>query len=641
MKTKIQTASKRSKTPIPFPCTHVTTWDIGNLRPTFIKRLKQGWKFDVNYYQLSRLQPLAQPTFGAFRLKTYAFWVPFHSIWDGYEQFISEDKDPSVSEKIEPFNFSLYMLFYHLFGAENDPFRAGDSWKLSGIWSDRHLEYDFIAPDSLVDGFAPSFGTAPLYNYDFVFLRSTGDISLPHGLDAACFNLSEKGRYLFNVLRGLGYEVPNVVYFNSDAGEQEYEGFNPALELKLNSEQKTYLYKKRYSIYPWLAFARSVYDYIYPSAYVQKQGFGYLFDWNLDRTAWEQGFGFIMSDLLKLLFTAYDKDFFTTLWSQPNSVANTNVPQLSISLGNNPNHPSSIVATGDQTESSTSETSSAASTLSAYTLRWLESVSDYVMRNNIGGNRFHEWLKAHFGLVDNEVKTRSRFLKAFTDDVNFFPITASAGTNSNVLGEQAGQAECKGSGHLSFTAPCDGFLIYLSMLVPYCGYYQGNKPYVDALTSHFQLYMPEFDGVGFEGVPRSHLFSAYNKPEDYLKVRPKSENNAFGFATRYSDSEKRSYDFLTGNFRFNSKNTGLDGYHTFRNVLYGRENLALDSQFLRVDNQYDRVFQQTDSVVSDHVMTMFTFDCKLYADMLSLAEALPLFNKKGESTVVDYEGTQI
>ena len=100
---------------------------------------------------------------------------------------------------------------------------------------------------------------------------------------------------------------------------------------------------------------------------------------------------------------------------------------------------------------------------------------------------------------------------------------------------------------------------------------------------------------------------------------------------------------------FNSRNKNLDSYHTFRDVLYNRSNLALDAQFLETDNQSQRIFAYTGETEGqgvgyaayDKIFSFFRFDVTRYANMKSLYQSLPMFDRSGKDVSVQYEGGQL
>lgn len=612
-----QTAVKKSVNKDDISSRHITTLGVNDIRVTNIIECRQGDKIVCDLSQFHRFSPLVVPTYGSFKINTYAFFVPMMSIWHHFGEFMDNSSDTSFSSIKDPINFSLedFMSFF-----------VTDFSNPAVNYRSKYMTYDATAqnPDLIFAKYASDTDTTPT---------------------TASFILTSAGRLLWNQLQSLGYGFPRYIPYSVASGTNKY---------------KTYFQAKDYSVFPLLALARVFYDYLYPSAYVTQQGFGWIFTDSL----WEN---FISSstpvaDLLQvvmdLLVNCYDRDFYTSLWSRPNQVASTgNLSSFSpvyqyTNSGNN-----SLIA---QSSSGTSGTiddarisQSAASftnTISATTLRWLESISDFCMRNNIGGSRVREYFRSNYGFVPSDMKDDiSQYIKCFPSSVQIQDVTStSPGSSvSDVLGQQAGKASANGKQTLKFESRTWGYLIFLTSVVPSIGYVQGQNPVTRSINSRFDLYNSQFDGIGMEAIPRRSVFSQYRDANDLAKVDVSSLNDVFGYAPMYSERYKVRHDMLSGDFLFNSRNRGLDSYHTFRDVLYGRSNLALDAQFMETDNQCQRIFAYTGSTGGtlysqyDKIFSFFRFDVDRYSHSKSLSESLPMFDRSGQKQSVQYEGNQL
>ena len=72
-------------------------------------------------------------------------------------------------------------------------------------------------------------------------------------------------------------------------------------------------------------------------------------------------------------------------------------------------------------------------------------------------------------------------------------------------------------------------------------------------------------------------------------------NGVFGYAPRYTFGYKIGHDYLTGDFRLDSRNVGMSSFHTFR-LLDTPENktpLVNSLSFRQIGNEYDRMFSQS------------------------------------------------
>lgn len=628
-KMNISTASPSKKAAFYVPTKHLTTLSLTDFRPTNIIPVRAGDRVHVNYFQKSYTKSLAVPTFGSFKIKTFAYFCPWRVIWRGYEGFISNTVDTTVPKT--PISFELRDLMEILLGA----YVEGNS--------DYVGEYEIkegTMPSTVFDQLSPNEVYPNTHDFEVMYnFERSGSNTI---IEIRCFNLNARGRRLFNILESLGYQLPTryslyVLPWEATSSAQ--------IGNEWANDPNWFLLKLKDAL-PLFAFGRFIYDYVYPSQYVQQQQFGMLFETDsFEVTQAEQW----LTKLLDLVFVPYEQDFFTSLWLKPNSVGTGTGASIQ-SMANIANGAGSNVLSLLSSEDYTTirqSSSGQTPTITSYSLRLLESISDFCLRNNIGGTRFHEFLKSHFGFVTTDQDhNRCTYLKSWVDTVNFTPVTSTGEGDNILLGERAAKGDSSGNGSLRFEASEDGFLMFVTMVVPVTAYYQGEKPWCEALTSRFQLYTPELDSVGLEPVPRSAVYASFDAPDASKKVNPASLNDMFGNCPRYARYYKVGHDYLTGDFRLGSRNNNLEAYHTFRDVLYGRDNLALDAQFLSADNQYDRVYAQHGESAEigsfeDKIETLFLFDVTKFSNMLSIGDSMPIFNKSGRDVTVDYQGTQI
>lgn len=612
------TANGRKLNKHHIPITSIGTFAVDGRQVTGCIPLTRGDKVKGTYSQFSRLAPLVCPTFGSFNLKTMAFFVPAHTIWRGYRSWVSGSVDSSVPNA--PLNFSLEDLAYLLTGSAN-PF-GSTSW---------NPDYFDISTETY-----ETPATSNLENYDFLMINT----ALGNDEGHAC-NFNAAGRALWNTLICLGYNFPTEIVL--DMG---------------NIDQAAYYQDLNYNIFPFMAYARVCYDHLYPSRYVNQQGFSFLFETALN-SGWSNA-ATRRSYIVKMAetwFNQYDQDFYTSLWSKPNQSAVGNGSTLNQSFSDQPILGASVDITSSPSFTSvvaTQNSSSSVLSFSSDALRWLTSVSDFVLRNNIGGARFREFMKSHFGYnTDNDICDESVFIKMWSDEVRISDVTnTTGGISGSALGELAGKgySSSKGDNKFSFEAKEAGFLLFVTECKPNVGYYQGNRPWARALNDRFQLYTPEFDGVGMEGVPKQAIFSSYERSSDDASVSRTSLNDAFGFAPRYSERYKVGHDNLFGDFRLRSRGRNMDSWHTMRDVLYGRDSanpLALDSAFLHVDTQYQRIFQYIGNNQGDlydqddKIWTFLGFDITKYSTAKSLGNSLPFFEENGREAHMNYEGSDI
>lgn len=599
---------KKNSQNLSFPV--IQTLGINDCRCVGCINMEQGERAHISLNQFSRFSPLVAPTFGDFKIKTHVFWVPTRLVWSHYGEYLNNSLDASYDSFKEPLNFSLKDLY--------------DSFVDYGLMT------QVATWENAPDAYEKRGDGKPKY-----------DVNIYNNPNGFSFNFTAFGRQIFSSLQALGYAIP--------------------LYLPESDDNSLFYTDERYSLYPILSLFRCFYDWLFPSQYVTQQGLGLFF---LDdfhptwRNASSSQRSLYLSQMFTLMFNAYDKSFFTSLWAKPNQVAQNSpggrgqsnlgvTKTLKTANGVDVFNVSSSSESNRINDSLVSRVDpSYAESLSADSLRWLESLSDFVLRSNIGGTRVREFLKSHFGYAPSEMMNCSSWLRTFTDKVVIQDVTNMSATSA-VLGEQGGKATSFGNGSIKFEASERGMLIFITQVVPKIGYYQGMDKYCRAIKSRFDMFLPDFDSVSMEAVPRCSIFSQYRDYADVLKVSVSSLDEVLGYSPR--DAERKfKRAVMSGDFLFNSRNLGLDSYHTLRDVLFGRNNLAIDAKFLEADNQTQRIFAYTGEETQsgmysqyDKIFNEMFFDVTKFSDAKSLSESLPFFDEDGKRVNVEYQGSNI
>lgn len=615
MKTSIKTAAKASKSRIPLRSNSLTTFDIGTTRPMYCLPLLAGETLHLTQRQMSELSPLVVKTFGELHFKHNCVFVPHRVVWRQYEDYRRSSQDSSVD--ITPKTFTAFNFF---------------QWFINGTFNTADGIFQFVTSTS----WNSKFVSVPR---PFSNTFSSADIILVGNINNGQpvklgLNLTKKGREIINTLFSLGYRIPLDFCGNVSDGN---------LFDVVTRFQKKFM-SSSYDALALLSYARCMYDYIYPSRYIDKLGVGRLWDddsmdYGVDDDAW-------YNDIFSLVFTQYDNHFFTSLFVQPNnSIAGT--PAGASILSN-----SDLLQSGSadrtlvfsvnnqQNVINRTTSNSPIPTLTSFGLRWLQSASDYILRNNIGGRRFREWAESHFGFVTKDMNSDiSEWVSSWQESIQFNGVRSTAETSGARLGDQAGHGESFGMKKINFTAHEDGFFFIISQLVPSVVYYQGQAPWTHPLTSALQLYTPEFESQGYEAVPLRDVYIGTNGNLD------NPLDGVFGYCPRYSNRYKRPYDSMSGDFCFASRNSNMQAFHTFRDLQSYFDNNEASSSlaFLQVENQFGRIFQldptEPDrSSLYDKVFTLFAFDAEKETHLRSLSDSLPLFDKSGKDANINYLG---
>lgn len=176
----------------------------------------------------------------------------------------------------------------------------------------------------------------------------------------------------------------------------------------------------------------------------------------------------------------FDDDYFTT------SLSNAYVSQLDNSV---------------RVQVTANTTSGASFAVSQLTRA--RQMARHVSRDLLGGTNYDDYIYVHFNTKLGRELNKPYFLGSCSSDFWFDDIYASTvGTDGQSLGSRAGVLDnsMQYNDFIDFTASEYGYLIVLSSILPRISYYAGiPKKYLK--TSMSDLYSPEFDAWGFQGIP--------------------------------------------------------------------------------------------------------------------------------------------
>lgn len=574
MKVSFASAAPQERTMFPLDCFHPCTLDFGRTIPSTYLECVQGDTMDIDFMQVFRMTPLVVPTFGNARFMTRAFFVPYRVIDPAWENFISEQQDTTVKRTLRSYTNQDFVKYF--------------TPTLSGESASDHPDHNLM---TIVDNSVPKCDVC--LDYAYVDSNNVGQ----H--DLVKLNFTERGRWLYQVLCGLKYNL-NWVY--TTRGGNDGGDLTP------------------FDILPLKSFCRAIYDYIYPSAYVGTQGFGWIFE-NPDLFT---DIGHFMDVVERLLFAPYEQDHYTAAWQTMNNVvANsksyTNVNTLGQSVLAHDNSGTYVQSSDSDTQVMQSNASNKP-TLSQWSLRLLQSISDTLMRHNIVGTRFAERMKAQFGFTTKENKVnQSIFLKSFVFDSTFDPVVNMSPSDGSVLGEQAAKGICVGKGSLKFECSEWGALVFITQILPSIGYYQGRAPWTLA-RAPFEFYNASYDNQFMSPIRNDELFGEYQftGTDTFADTQTYGgqPNGVFGFEP-YGSYYKHGYDIVSGDFRLGSRNEGLESYHTLRILPQPSvaTPLALNADFLQVKpNDYDRIFAIENSVSNYGHFATFDLNRAFFVD---------------------------
>ena len=186
MKTTLKTAASSKRNSHDNSCVHITTLDFGKLRPTYCLNVRRGDNIFLDYTQFTRLSPLAAPTFGSAKIKSYAFWVPLRILWRGYHDFRINNVDSSLPDFIPNSKFGELLEglifkgtnsanFTHIITSINDAYfkslKSGQG-NYGSFWNQKVVEYVDcdIVPEANISSWETNHQS---YDQNFYFNNGT------------------------------------------------------------------------------------------------------------------------------------------------------------------------------------------------------------------------------------------------------------------------------------------------------------------------------------------------------------------------------------------------------------------------------------------------------------------------------------
>lgn len=600
----------------------VATHDFGTLTPIECKLMLPGDKFDVNVNQFTYLMPMPKPTFGKIDTINRAFFVPFRVLFKDWKEFISNQKVAHVSE-------------------------GGTSLSYVPVSPQTTIrEFTYALVSLMSNGYEPTAGQlGRIYdsadNYDYVYVKVNEGV-----ITKKYIVLTFMGRKLFTVLHGLGYNFPLIQYAGaSDDDVNSYE-----------------LATKKISLLPLLAFARSYFDWVIPSRFISAHRTlqcaindifaGYT---NVNSTgSYNDGTGIIHAPLiiglLKLYSSYLADDYFTSAFMTTFGYEDTDNVGYVTNI-DNPNYDwdsSYEGVTSDINGNGTglgigSSTSNSSQYIQQFTLKSLGALQDMINRGKVAGSKIQDYLRVTYGIrPSSEALDLSVYLGSNRSSIQIGSVMSNADTESQggaTLGQYAGRGIGDNQGHFSYEAKEHGIFIITNELQVKSSYWQGLRPEC-TLIDREDFYQPEFDNIGVDAIDRMQLFACDLVGSDAEKVfGGQGIEYPFGFTPRYSKI-KVNFDSLLGDFRFKTKNTGLDSWYLAR-YFDGATNYEIDENFSlmtqrNTSTQYDHIFQVADNS-ADHFYSIFTLDFTAYRHMKTISEALD--TEEGSDRIdVDFNG---
>ncbi len=612
-------------TPLNLDCRHITTANWMQLQPIYWKEMVPGEKLEIGVESFTRLNPLVVPSFApGCKIKTSRFFVPFRTIFRGWNDFITDAYHVGSSGDIKDNG-----LLYRVPTVSNDvllealttPFTDhASSPQGYGSTFAEEVEIDLSPED---EGYEDAYAAAP-YDYKTE--------------DGTKYVYTVLGRQALKVLQSLGYKInPN------------------SLDAQI------------FSALPLLAYAKVYADFYWPTAYNSSYVHYYLESmFNSDNGVPLELDAEQVAKLLRYtIFVCYDSDYFVSAFDNPLAPSDNNYTSMSFvdyTLPNpfNRKYAASTSAVGNSVGTVTNGNPQYGAPNPSYSdnngTPWIENtnnygypsftqyvdtmlhrLTDYSRRHQLSGSRALERYASRFGkTLGAEKLNRSVYLGTDYTTVQIGDVMSTSDTYQEVDGNPQGSllGAYSGKGIAVSKNDYDGFstdeygiYIITSSIVPEVFYDNG----IDYNTLHVyksEFWTPEFD-YGVRTLQADELIIVNDGTSPYASGD--IHNQTFGFTPRYSE-----YRFgrsrLTGNFRIPTLNLnselGSGAWHMMREIhdeQFGHSvsNIVHSPSFVygvTDAGQYNRLFFNSDFNAPDQFITIYSFDVKSYSPMAPLYE---------------------
>lgn len=608
------------------PC--LTTLNWFQMKPVYFKEVLPGEEVDIDIDGQMQMLALNKPMFSNIRCVTRTFFVPYRTVFSHWNAFITDSREKNKKYTQVP---NMPVIDF-LRSCIADTTIIGTKTKVQLL--------------------------TPIQSYDFI-VRDLDDDMFPdlESNEAMGCIFTKKGRRIFDILTGLGYNFNWGYTYDPASINQNWRSVNFG----------------NVSLLSLMAYAKIICDWFTLPAYQDKiNTIGAI----LDTIAEGPQSAEAMVQQVKLLLDYcldlhYSDDIFVSAWSNPVSpsggldagsrftfsdITNNSQQANDSSRGVVRNYAvgstssqtlygitngTPVLTTGEQGVNG----NNSAKNVTQYILNALQKLSSYMRRNQIVGYRPLDRYLARYGKeLSSEQLVRSIVLDESRFNVQINPVLSQSDTvgiaanqsYGSQLGDKAGQGFGTINGHVHFKAQDEfGVIITVCYIVPIVKYFQGLTP-SNMRISVSEFYQPEFDGLGCAPIPAKTLMSASMDSfvplvegdsigNKLVEDSQYPQTETFGWAPRYYDYKTNPYAIVSGDFRFNSRNAGMEQWHLFRKIrssstqpdainlhYYNWQHNQRFTEGSSDDVNYNRIFQVDDGENDGFILGFnFNVDAKL------------------------------
>ena len=183
-------------------------------------------------------------------------------------------------------------------------------------------------------------------------------------------------------------------------------------------------------------------------------------------------------------------------------------------------------------------------------LRRAFKLQEFLERSARAGNRFTEFLLAHFGVTNGDARLdRPEFIGGSTSPVMVSEVLQTSETSVSPQGTMSGHALNLGSSKgMNYKVTEHGFIMCITTVRPKTAYQQG-LPKMFNRFDRFDYFFPSFENIGEQAILNRELFWKDDNLDD---------QKVFGYIPRYAE-----YKFLNNSVHGDFKTT-LDFWHLGR-----------------------------------------------------------------------------
>lgn len=450
----------------------------------------------------------------------------------------------SITVKGQKFSRTLPMP-YPAFSTINDIYRAFFV-PYTSIFKG---SVDFFENSShmYADGIQAQIQNCPYTTYDELYTALTNSVIAEVSTssiydfikDGANFRFTERGAQIYKVLLGLGYEITGTHTSLSD----------------------------RINLLPLMAYLRIFFDWYWPKNYVPTATYaavlGYL---NRDLSSVQYYFDAkeVTDMLLCVGYSFYDDRAFVDCWDNPSGPNDPTISSDSFSF-NDPDVAQANQVVYDVNTSDSAYLRVSGGKLTKWALNTLNSLSDFLKRNQLAGSGALQRFLARHGVGLKLSGNRSILLGE-----DYIPVQVSdvSATNENAtinLGDLSGKGVSKGQMQFGLqNADNRGIFLVLCSSLPDGEMFQGIDKY-NLCTTALEFYQPEFYNNGVGAVSAAEVYmNPRSNFADTSQLGKTIFSKVFGFLPQWYQYNLIR-NMVLGDFRLPSRGSDiLNAAHTFR-----------------------------------------------------------------------------